>query len=112
VKDDSNNIERVEKYLAGELEGEDLKKFQNQLETDPELKEAIALEQGLAKGIQEAAQEDLNQQMDLFHEEMEEEMDAMSEEQLEDLNIAAELEANLSEFFDKLNNFMNNVKDI
>lgn len=112
MKNDSNNIDQIDKYLTGELEGEDLKNFQNQLETDPELKEALALEQELAEGIQNAAQEDLKQEMDLFHEEMEQEMDAMSEEQINDLNIAADLEANLSEFFDRLNNFTNNVNDI
>jgi hypothetical protein len=55
-------MERIERYLDGELQPEDRAAFEKQLADDPELREEVQLQQDLMSGIARAAWKDKVQQ--------------------------------------------------
>ena len=63
-------MERIEQYLAGELQGNTLTEFEKQIQENPKLQVLVASQKDIMSGIQKSTYQDLKSQMNTFHEEM------------------------------------------
>jgi tetratricopeptide (TPR) repeat protein len=69
--DETNKNEAIEKYLLGELTGEQLAAFREKLAADAGFRKEVALEQAIVRNLKTVGRADLRQKLEGFHQEME-----------------------------------------
>src|SRR5687768_4833496 len=68
--DETNKNEAIEKYVLGELKGEQLAAFREKLASDATFQKEVALEQAIVRNLKAAGRSDLRQKLERFHQEM------------------------------------------
>lgn len=71
MMDETNKNEEIEKYLLGELTGEQLAAFREKLAADAAFRKEVALERAIVRNLRTAGRADLRQKLEGFHQEME-----------------------------------------
>jgi tetratricopeptide (TPR) repeat protein len=69
--DETNKNEAIEKYLLGELTGEQLAAFREKLAADAGFRKEVALEQAIMRNLKTVGRAELRQKLEGFHQEME-----------------------------------------
>ncbi|MGV3639498.1 MAG: hypothetical protein ACO1NZ_03195 [Adhaeribacter sp.] len=68
---DHNHLhETIEKYLNGQLEGEQLEAFRSRLAADEALRQEVALEKAVLRNLRTVGRADLRRQLEAIHQEM------------------------------------------
>jgi hypothetical protein len=70
MMDETNKNEAIEKYLLGQLKGEHLEAFEEQLAADAGFRKEVALERAIVRSLKKAGRADLRQKLESFHQEM------------------------------------------
>jgi tetratricopeptide (TPR) repeat protein len=68
--DETNKNEAIEKYLLGELKGEQLAAFREKLASDAGFQKEVALEQAIVRNLKAVGRSDLRMKLERFHQEM------------------------------------------
>jgi tetratricopeptide (TPR) repeat protein len=70
MMDETNKNEAIEKYLKGQLKGEQLVAFEDQLSNDARFRQEVALERAIVRNLKTVGRADMRSKLESFHQEM------------------------------------------